>query len=324
MKRSDLRLAFLGTPQFAAHILLRMVDEGFRVVAVVTAPDKPAGRGQQLQQSDVKKTALSLGLPIFQPERLKAPEWLEEWKNLQLDGAVVVAFRMLPLAMWSAPRLGTFNLHASLLPQYRGAAPINHAIWQGETETGVTTFLLNEEIDAGSILLQRKVSIDARENAGSLHDKLMEAGAELVVETLDGWCSASLKPIQQAESGSLKVAPKIFREHLQIQWNAPAEEVDRTIRALSPYPGAFSWLDEGKGQLTQMKIYEAHPVANGYSLEPGKLAVQGQSLLVGTATHPLTILNLQIQGKKRLSTPEFLRGYRFSGSAHFVNQPEHA
>ena len=324
MKRSDLRLAFLGTPQFSAHILLRMVDEGFRVVAVVTAPDKPAGRGQQLQQSDVKKTALSLGLPIFQPERLKAPEWLEEWKNLQLDGAVVVAFRMLPLAMWSAPRLGTFNLHASLLPQYRGAAPINHAIWQGETETGVTTFLLNEEIDAGSILLQRKVSIDARENAGSLHDKLMEAGAELVVETLDGWCSASLKPIQQAESGSLKVAPKIFREHLQIQWNAPAEEVDRTIRALSPYPGAFSWLDEGKGQLTQMKIYEAHPVANGYSLEPGSLAVQGQSLLVGTGTHPLAILNLQIQGKKRLSTPEFLRGYRFSGSAHFVNQPEHA
>jgi len=324
MKRSDLRLAFLGTPQFAAHILLRMVDEGFRVVAVVTAPDKPAGRGQQLQQSDVKKTALSLGLPIFQPERLKAPEWLEEWKNLQLDGAVVVAFRMLPLAMWSAPRLGTFNLHASLLPQYRGAAPINHAIWQGETETGVTTFLLNEEIDAGSILLQRKVSIDARENAGSLHDKLMEAGAELVVETLDGWCSASLKPIQQAESGSLKVAPKIFRDHLQIQWNAPAEEVDRTIRALSPYPGAFSWLDEGKGQLTQMKIYEAHPVANGYSLEPGSLAVQGQSLLVGTGTHPLAILNLQIQGKKRLSTPEFLRGYRFSGSAHFVNQPEHA
>jgi methionyl-tRNA formyltransferase len=324
MKRSDLRLAFLGTPQFAAHILLRMVDEGFRVVAVVTAPDKPAGRGQQLQQSDVKKTALSLGLPIFQPERLKAPEWLEEWKNLQLDGAVVVAFRMLPLAMWSAPRLGTFNLHASLLPQYRGAAPINHAIWQGENETGVTTFLLNEEIDAGSILLQRKVSIDARENAGSLHDKLMEAGAELVVETLDGWCSASLKPIQQAESGTLKVAPKIFREHLQIQWNAPAEEVDRTIRALSPYPGAFSWLDEGKGQLTQMKIYEAHPVANGYSLEPGSLAVQGQSLLVGTGTHPLAILNLQIQGKKRLSTPEFLRGYRFSGSAHFVNQPEHA
>jgi methionyl-tRNA formyltransferase len=226
--------------------------------------------------------------------------------------------------MWSAPRLGTFNLHASLLPQYRGAAPINHAIWQGETETGVTTFLLNEEIDAGSILLQRKVSIDARENAGSLHDKLMEAGAELVVETLDGWCSASLKPIQQAESGTLKVAPKIFREHLQIQWNAPAEEVDRTIRALSPYPGAFSWLDEGKGQLTQMKIYEAHPVANGYSLEPGSLAVQGQSLLVGTGTHPLAILNLQIQGKKRLSTPEFLRGYRFSGSAHFVNQPEHA
>lgn len=319
MKRSELRLAFLGTPQFAAHILLRMVDEGFKVVAVVTAPDKPAGRGQQLQQSDVKKAALSLGLPVHQPERLKSAEWLETWRNLQLDGAVVVAFRMLPEAMWAAPRLGTFNLHASLLPHYRGAAPINHAIWQGETETGVTTFLLNQEIDAGSILLQRKVSIDARENAGTLHDKLMEAGADLVVETLDGWCAGVLTPMHQPENGIYKGAPKIFREHLQIEWNAPADQVDRTIRALSPYPGAFSWFDEGKGQLTQWKIYEAQPAADAHRMEPGNCAVQGQKLLVGTATVPLEILNLQVQGKKRLSTAEFLRGYRFSGKARLVN-----
>lgn len=318
MKRSDLRLAFMGTPQFAAHILLRMVDEGFKVVAVVTAPDKPEGRGQQLHQSEVKRAALTLGLPIYQPERLKAPEWLDQWKNLNLDGAVVVAFRMLPEAMWSAPRLGTFNLHASLLPNYRGAAPINHAIWQGERETGVTTFLLNREIDAGSILLQRKVAIDAREDAGTLHDKLMEAGADLVVETLDGWCSGTLTPVKQPESGIFKGAPKIFREHLQIEWNAPAEEVDRTIRALSPYPCAFSWLDEGKGQLTQIKIFEAEPAPEANKLEPGLCVVEGRSLLVGTSTLPLEIKSLQLQGKKRLSSAEFLRGFRFTGQTKLV------
>lgn len=238
----DLRIVFMGTPEFAVPSLRALVAGGYNVVAVVTAPDKPAGRGQKLHESDVKIAARELGLPVLQPEKLKAPEFVEAMRALRPDLGIVIAFRMLPEVIWAMPRLGTFNLHASLLPQYRGAAPINWAIINGETETGVTTFLLNHEIDKGAILGQIRVSICAEDNVGSMYDTLMNLGASLVTRTVDRIAAGDLQPVEQqhVDERTLHPAPKIFKEDCRIEWTLPGTRIIDFIRGLSPYPAAWT------------------------------------------------------------------------------------
>jgi methionyl-tRNA formyltransferase len=245
---------FLGTPEFAATSLRRLVESGYNVVGVVTAPDKPAGRGQKVQQSEVKKYAVEAGLRVLQPTRLRDEGFLEELRELEPDLGIVIAFRMLPEVVWSMPRLGTFNLHASLLPQYRGAAPINWAIMNGETVTGLTTFMLNSEIDKGDIVGRVEMPILPADNAGSLHDRMMVAGAELVVETVDAIASGRAVPLSQMDipGEGLKPAPKIFREDCRVDWSRPGTEVVNFIRGLSPYPGAWT---EFEG--TTLKLFDA-------------------------------------------------------------------
>jgi methionyl-tRNA formyltransferase len=253
--RKGLRILFLGTPEFAATSLRRLVEDGYNVVGVVTAPDKPAGRGQKLNQSEVKRYAVSMGLPVLQPEKLRSPEFLEALRALEPDLGIVIAFRMLPEVVWSLPRLGTFNLHASLLPQYRGAAPINRAIMNGETVTGLTTFMLNAEIDKGDIIGRMEMPITPTDNAGSLHDRLMVAGAGLVVETVDAIARGSVTPLSQMDipEEGLHAAPKIFREDCRVDWSRPGAEIVNFIRGLSPYPGAWT---EFEG--TTLKLFDAH------------------------------------------------------------------
>ncbi len=242
MNAKDLRIVFMGTPEFAVPSLRALVDSGYHVVAVVTAPDKPAGRGQQLHKSDVKIAAEELGLPILQPEKLKAPEFIEAMRELQPDLSIVIAFRMLPEVIWAMPRLGTFNLHASLLPQYRGAAPINWAIINGETETGITTFLLNHEIDKGAILGQTRVPIAPEDNIGTLYDRLMHLGPSLVLETVERLATGDVQPMKQEgiDESVLKPAPKIFKDDCRIDWSWNGKRIVDFIRGLSPYPAAWS------------------------------------------------------------------------------------
>lgn len=247
----------MGTPEFAVPSLRTLVAEGYHVVAVVTAPDKPAGRGQKLRESEVKVAARELGLPVLQPEKLKAPEFLEALRALQPDLGIVIAFRMLPEAVWALPRLGTFNLHASLLPQYRGAAPINWALIHGDTETGVTTFLLNHEIDKGAILGQVRVPILPEDNAGTLYDRLMHTGTALVTQTVDKIAARETSPIPQEglDETKLRPAPKIFKEDCRIEWSQPGQRIRDFIRGLSPYPAAWSSLRRTDGEETSAKIY---------------------------------------------------------------------
>ncbi len=239
-----LKILFLGTPEFAATSLRHLVEGGYNVVAVITAPDKPAGRGQKLHESEVKRYAMEAGLPVLQPEKLRAPEFLEQLRALDIDLGIVIAFRMLPEVVWSMPRLGTFNLHASLLPQYRGAAPINWAVINGETVTGLTTFMLNAEIDKGDIIGRVEMPILPEDNAGTLHDRLMEAGKELVVLTVDRIAAGNVTPLSQMDipEAGLKPAPKIFKEDCRVDWSRPGREIANFIRGLSPYPAAWSVL----------------------------------------------------------------------------------
>jgi methionyl-tRNA formyltransferase len=246
----DLRIVFMGTPEFAVASLDALVQAGCNIVAVITAPDKPAGRGMKLQESAVKKYAVEKGLPLLQPEKLKNPQFLETLRNLRADLQVVVAFRMLPEVVWNMPPMGTINVHGSLLPKYRGAAPINWAIINGEKETGVTTFKLQHEIDTGNILLQQRLPIGEEETAGELHDRMKVAGAELLVKTVQGLADGTLKEIPQSDVNDVPHAPKIFTETCQINWNKTVEEIHNLIRGLSPYPGAFTTL-HGK----TLKIY---------------------------------------------------------------------
>lgn len=304
----DLRIIFLGTPDFAVASLKALVDAGAHVVAVVTAPDKPAGRGMQLQQSAVKQYALSQNLPVLQPEKLKNPEFLAELASYKADLQVVVAFRMLPVAVWDMPPMGTINVHGSLLPQYRGAAPINWAIINGETETGVTTFKLKHEIDTGDILLQQKVAILPEDNIGSLYEKLMQAGAELLVETVKDLAAGTLKEIPQADipAGELKHAPKIFKEDTRIDWRKPASQVHNLIRGLSPYPAAFTILQD-----KTFKVYQSHIEYSTHNSEPGSYDTDGKTYLrFATVDGWLYADEVQQEGKKRMDIASFLRGFR--------------
>ena len=302
------RIVFMGTPEFAVASLHALVENGFPVLAVVTAPDKPAGRGLKLSESDVKQYAVQKNIPVLQPEKLRDPAFLEQLKSLHADIQVVVAFRMLPEIVWAMPPLGTINLHGSLLPQYRGAAPINRAIMNGETVTGVTTFKLQQEIDKGNILLRQEIPIGPQESAGELHDRMKETGARLVVETIRGLMEGNLreKPQEVAAPAALKSAPKIFTADCEINWKDPVTKIYNQIRGLSPFPGAFTAFKE-----KTLKIFRARPEQNNHPGEPGKMETDGKSWLRYTASDGyIYVEEMQLEGKKRMPTEDFLRGYR--------------
>lgn len=315
-----MKIVYFGTPEIASSQLEAIISAGYEVAAVVTVPDKPAGRGKKIQSSHVKETALKYGLPIMQPVSLKSPEFIEELSSLNADMFVVVAFRMLPEVVWSMPRLGTFNLHASLLPQYRGAAPINHAIINGEKETGLTTFLLDKEIDTGEIILQEKVVIEEKETAGTLHDKLMILGNKVVVDTIkmieEGRLhSQSQESIIQRDNIQLKPAPKIFKEDCKIDWTKDAKSVYNFIRGLSPYPAAHTQLVSENGETIDLKIFdvslEDRP-SDTYEMK--QVITDGKSYLkVVLKDFYISINYLQQAGKKAMPVADFLRGARLNG-----------
>jgi methionyl-tRNA formyltransferase len=304
----QLRIVFFGTPDFAVASLDTLIQAGANIVAVVTAPDKPAGRGMQLQTSAVKQYASDKGLKILQPEKMKAPSFLDELKSFEVDLQVVVAFRMMPEVVWNMPPMGTINVHGSLLPQYRGAAPIDWAIINGETETGVTTFKLKHEIDTGDILLQQKVSVLPEDNAGTLHDKLMAAGAELLVRTVKGLAAENIPEIPQSDvpAGEIKNAPKIFKEHLLINWNRPVTEISNLVRGMSPYPAAYTHLGE-----KTLKVFKSHYETESHSVKPGSFETDYATYLRFAATDGwFYVEELQQEGKKRMNVVDFLRGFR--------------
>ncbi len=331
MKNNEFKLLFLGTPDFAVASLRRLVEGGYNVVGVVTAPDRPAGRGQKLHESEVKKYALSVGLPVLQPEKLRAPEFLEQLRALEPDLGIVIAFRMLPEVVWSMPRLGTFNLHASLLPQYRGAAPINWAIIDGETTTGLTTFMLNAEIDKGDIIGRVEMAIGPRDNAGTMHDRLMEAGAELVTQTVDRIAEGRVTPLSQMDipEDGLRGAPKIFKEDCRVDWNRSGREITNLIRGLAPYPAA--WMEfEG----ATMKLFDGTFIAFGDAddcaaagsvdfSDKGAMRVachddcaaagsvdfsDKSAMRVACDDGWIAITDLQPAGKRRMTAKEFING----------------
>jgi methionyl-tRNA formyltransferase len=322
------RIIFMGTPEFAVASLDAILRAGYTVAAVITAPDKPAGRGMQLTGSAVKKYALEKGLTILQPEKLKNPAFLEELRALQADLQIVVAFRMLPEVVWNMPPMGTVNLHGSLLPQYRGAAPINWAVINGETETGVTTFKLQHDIDTGNILLQKSFPIGETETAGDVHDRMKEIGAQLLVDTIKGLAAGTLKEKPQSEviahaspgaegpdspnpavssmPTSLKHAPKIFTETCQIDWNRPVKDIYNLIRGLSPFPAAFTHMD---GKL--LKIYHSEKEITPPSATPGSFLTDKKTYLKFAAPDGyIHVTELQLEGKKKMKIEDFLRGYR--------------
>jgi len=300
----DLRIVFLGTPDFASASLQTLVENDINVVAVVTAPDKPKGRGKKVSTSAVKDYAQQVGLPVLQPTNLKSEAFLEELRAFQADLQIVVAFRMLPVAVWDMPKRGTFNLHASLLPQYRGAAPINWAIINGERETGITTFFLKHEIDTGAIIYQEKEPIRENDTVGTLYARLMSKGAELVLQTVKAISQGDYPQVPQESSEDLKPAPKIFKEDCKIDWQKNASVVRDFIRGLSPYPGAWTSLN-GK----VLKIYDAQ-LTEIRSEQPGHLAVKNKTELeIGCSDFKLSIKEIQLEGKRRMQTEEFLRGY---------------
>jgi methionyl-tRNA formyltransferase len=307
-----LRIVFMGTPEFAVASLHALLQAGHHIAGVITAPDKAAGRGMKLQESAVKKYAVEHSLKILQPEKLKNPVFLEELRSLQADIQVVVAFRMLPEVVWNMPPMGTINVHGSLLPQYRGAAPINWALINGEKETGVTTFKLKQEIDTGDVLLQAVIPIGENETAGELHDRMKEVGASLLVKTIRGLASGSLmeKPQQSFLEGvsfDIKHAPKIFTETCRIDWNKPAADVHNLVRGLSPYPGAFTTF-EGK----TLKIYKSLKEEKTPAIEAGEWDSDKKTYLkFACADGYILVTELQLEGKKKMTTEEFLRGYRF-------------
>ncbi|HQP01276.1 MAG TPA: methionyl-tRNA formyltransferase, partial [Bacteroidia bacterium] len=299
---NDFKILFSGTPDFAVESLKILVENGYNICGVITAPDKPAGRGMQMQQSAVKKYALSKGLYILQPEKLKDAVFLSEVASLKADLHIVVAFRMMPEQLWSMPRLGTLNLHASLLPQYRGAAPINRAIMNGETTTGVTTFFLKHEIDTGDIILSDKVDIGPTETAGELHDRLMHIGAALVLKTVQQIEKGNLSTTpQKSITSELKHAPKIFKNDCIINWSDKTSTVFNQIRGLSPYPGAFTMLEDKNGKTLTLKIYSALFLESKELSETGKIISDNKSFLnITTSDGIISIKELQLEGKKRM------------------------
>lgn len=313
----SLRIVFMGTPDFAVASLESILDANYNVVGVITAPDKPAGRGRKLQESPVKKFAISKGLKVLQPTNLKDEAFIEELKALDPNVQVVVAFRMLPKVVWDLPQFGTFNLHASLLPQYRGAAPINWAIINNETKTGVSTFFLDEKIDTGAMILQKEINIASEESVGELHDKLMELGAGVVVETLELITKGNLTPTPQPNNDLLKDAPKLNKENTKINWNNSLNEIYNLIRGLNPYPAAWSILfNDGKEE--KVKIYHCKKEIASHSLENGSILVEDKKLKVATEGGYLIIEELQLPGKRKMDVKSLLNGYDFSKGAKFL------
>ncbi len=306
-----LRIVFMGTPEFAVPSLNKLYEAGYDIAGVITAPDKPAGRGMKLTESAVKKYALEKNLKILQPEKLKDTQFIEELRSLKADVQVVVAFRMLPEIVWDMPPMGTINLHASLLPQYRGAAPINWAIINGEKETGATTFKLQHDIDTGNILLQEKITITGDETAGSLHDKMMHIGADLLLKTINQLEKGTLKEVPQnspftIHHSPLHHAPKIFTETCEIKWNKNVNEIYNLIRGLSPYPAAFTFL---KGK--KLKIFSAEKELTKVEEKPGHFLTDHKSYLKFAANDGfISAKDVQLEGKKRMAIEDFLRGWR--------------
>lgn len=315
--KERLRIVFMGTPEFAVHVLEAVLQEGFEIAGVVTAPDKPAGRGRKISESAVKKFAAKKGLNILQPTNLKSEVFLKDLKKLNADVQVVVAFRMLPAEVWKTPRLGTFNLHASLLPQYRGAAPINWAIINGETQTGVSTFFIDEKIDTGEMILQEKVAIDAAENAGSLHDKLMRKGSSLVIRTLEKLAEGDVKTSPQKEEVGLKTAYKLTRENTRINWEKPGREIFNLIRGLSPYPAAWTILQNGNQDLN-IKIYAASEETESHSNPIGKVLATDGCLKVAVVGGYIIPTEVQFPGKKKMKTKDLLNGYSIYPNAKML------
>ena len=312
MDKHSIRIIYMGTPDFAVESLRALVEGGYNVVAVVTMPDKPAGRGHQLQFSAVKQYALSVGLPILQPERLKDEVFLDELRSYKADLQIVVAFRMLPEVVWNMPRLGTFNLHASLLPQYRGAAPINWAVMNGDAETGVTTFMLQHEIDTGNIILQERITIAPDENVGSVHDRLMTIGAKLVKQTVDTIIDAEnqggeLPTVPQDNTISLRPAPKIFKDTCAIDFSRTAEQIRNHVRGLSPYPAA--WINE---MPTTHPLADLLKGAKVYKAAIAQLPEQKGHIIVPCADGYIDLLELQLPGKKRMDAAALLNGLKNS------------
>lgn len=307
-QNKSLRIIYMGTPEFAVPALEKLVEAGWNVVGVITAPDKPQGRGQKLVGSPVKEAAQKLGLHILQPTNLKSPEFQQELKDLKADLQIVVAFRMLPEAVWNMPPLGTFNLHGSLLPNYRGAAPINWAIINGEKETGVTTFFLKHEIDTGSIIFQEKITIHPEDDLGTVYEKLMNIGADLVVKTVEAISKDEVTPSVQDETKALHHAPKIFKETCKIDWTKSAESIHNLIRGLSPYPAAWTEFQD-----KTCKIFKSgYSEKNLSGKQPGQWESDGKSFLkFQTGSGVLEIFELQLEGKKRMKTDELLRGLKF-------------
>ena len=314
MEKRELRIVFMGTPEFAVASLKAIVENEYQVVGVITAPDKEAGRGKKIRYSAVKEFALEKNIPLLQPEKLKNEDFLEQLKNLQANLQIVVAFRMLPELVWNMPELGTFNLHASLLPQYRGAAPINHAIINGEKRTGLTTFFLDKEIDTGRIIEQVEIEIGETDNFETLHDRMMEAGASLVINTIEKIRNGEIKTVDQSELFDdiepLQAAPKIFKEFCHVNWNCRSKKVYDFIRGLSPYPVAYSFMENSEHEKLLTKIYRSNYEIVDHHFKPGHVISDGKSQMkVATKDGYVHILELQIPGKKRLSIEEFLRGY---------------
>ena len=308
MTKQDLRIVFMGTPEFAVASLDALVGGGYNVVGVVTMPDKPAGRGYKMQFSAVKEYALAHNLPLLQPEKLKNEEFLDALRALHADLQIVVAFRMLPEVVWGMPPLGTFNLHGSLLPQYRGAAPINWAIINGEQETGVTTFFLQQEIDTGDLILQKRTPITDGDNAGTIHDRLMSIGAAAVVETVDCIIAGTAPKTPQPQGVTLKSAPKIFKETCRIDWTQSCHQIFNFVRGLSPYPAAWSVLHTDDKTI-DIKLFEVTREPAAHTLQAGQVVCDGKNYLkVAVADGFVKIESLQPAGKKRMSAADWLRG----------------
>lgn len=321
MNKKDLRIVYMGTPEFAVESLKRLVEGGYNIVGVITMPDKPMGRhGSVLQPSPVKQYAVSQGLKVLQPEKLKDEQFLAELRELKADLQIVVAFRMLPEVVWNMPPMGTFNLHASLLPQYRGAAPINWAVINGDTETGITTFFLKHEIDTGEIIDQVRVPIADTDNVEIVYNRLMMLGGDLVLKTVDAILDGNVKTTPQEELAQieeLRPAPKIFKETCRIDWTQGVKKVYDFVRGLSPYPAAWTELHQGEQAPVMLKIFETEKQYYSHNYQPGSIDTDKKTYFrIATTDGYLNIRSLQLAGKKRMEVTDFLRGYRFDDSTY--------
>lgn len=311
MKKEDLRIVFLGTPEFAVESLDSLVKGGFNIVGVVTMPDKPAGRGHHMLQSDVKKYAVAHALKVLQPTNLKDPVFVDELRSLQADLFIVIAFRMLPQVVWQMPPLGTFNLHASLLPRYRGAAPINRAVMNGDIETGVTTFMLKHEIDTGDILRQERIAIGPDECVGDVHDRLMHLGARLTLDTVNHILAGDLQPVPQEQllhGEEATPAPKIFKEDCRIDWSLPARKVHNHVRGLSPYPAAWTMIQIGDAPAVSTKIFGTSVIEASDDRPAGTVTIDKDTITVTCGEGAVTVNSLQPAGKRPMTAAEFIRG----------------